>query len=53
MESLKKELDDDEQRELRQGRTPPHTVSASAFICNAIQIKEQQYVPHYNVYQTS
>ena len=45
MESLKQQLDNDEKRELLEGRTPPHTVSASAFICNAIQIEEQQYVP--------
>ena len=42
MESLKQQLDEDEQRELRQGRTPPHSVSASVFMSNAIQIEEQQ-----------
>jgi hypothetical protein len=45
MNSLKKQLDEDEKRELRQGRTPPHAVSASTFINSAIHIEEQQYVP--------
>ena len=45
MDSLKCQLDEDEERELQQGRTPPHTVPASAFIWNAIEIEVQQYVP--------
>lgn len=44
--SLKKQLDEDERRESHQGRSPPHTVTASGFIMNALQIEEQQYVPH-------
>lgn len=44
MESLKRQLDEDEKRELRQGRTPPHATSASTFIGSAIQIEREQYV---------
>lgn len=45
MESLKRQLNDDEDRELRRGHTPPHAVTPSTFIGNAIKIEEQQYVP--------
>lgn len=45
MDSLKLQLDEDEERELQSGRTPPHAIAASAFIWNAIEIEEQQYVP--------
>ena len=44
--SLKKQLDEDDRRESRQGRSPPHTMTASVFIMNALQIEEQQYVLH-------
>lgn len=44
-ESLKRQLDGDEKRELLQGRSPPHAISASTFICNAIQVEAEQYVP--------
>lgn len=47
MESLKQMLDRDEKRELGQGRTPPHAVSASTFIAGAIQIEQEQYVSPY------
>jgi hypothetical protein len=46
MESLRRQLDRDEDQEMCQGRFPPHAVSASAFIGNAIQIETQQYVPN-------
>ena len=46
MASLKRQLDQDEARELCQGRTPPHIVTAGTFIANAIQIEDRQYVPH-------
>ena len=45
MDSLRVQLDEDEAHELRRGHTPPHTVAASAFIWNAIEIEGQQYVP--------
>ena len=48
--SLKRRLDDDDARELRQGRAALHTVTASAFIETALQIEEQQYVAHYTAY---
>lgn len=44
MESLRRQLDSDEARESRQGRTPPHAVTASAFIGDALQIEQRQYV---------
>ena len=45
MESLKRRLDEDERRELRQGRTPsPHTVSANIFVCSALEVEREQYV---------
>jgi hypothetical protein len=43
MASLKRELDEAERRELRQGRSP-HPVTASTFIEKALQIEEEQYV---------
>jgi hypothetical protein len=43
MASLKRELDEAELRELRQGRSP-HPVTVSTFIENALQIEEEQYV---------
>lgn len=45
MEALKRRLDEAERLELSQGRTPPHTVSASTFISSAIQVEQEQYVP--------
>ena len=45
MESLRRQLDQDEARDLRQGRTPPHAVTASVFIWDALQLEQQQYVP--------
>lgn len=45
VDSLKRLLNEDDKRELRQGRSPPHAVSASAFITSAIQVEEEQYVP--------
>jgi hypothetical protein len=45
MKSLRRQLDQDEESESREGRTHPHTVTASTFIGSAIQIEEQQYVP--------
>lgn len=48
MESLKRQLDEDEQCELRRGHTPPHTVSANAFLGGAIQIEQEQYVRLHN-----
>lgn len=46
MESLKRQIDKDEEHDLRRGHIPPHAVTASTFIWNAIQIEEQQYVPY-------
>ena len=46
MASLKSQLDLAERRESLQGRSP-HTMTASAFVENALQIEEQQYVPHH------
>ena len=47
MESLRHQLDQDEARESREGRTPPHAVTASAFIGDALRIEQQQYALHY------
>jgi len=44
MESLRRQLDQDEARESQQGRTPPHAVTASAFVGEALQVEQQQYV---------
>ena len=49
MATLRRQFDKDEDRELRRGRTPPHTVTSSTFIWNAIQIEEQQYVPLHTI----
>ena len=46
MEALKRQLEVDEDCESRQGHTPPHAMTPSTFIGNAIQIEGQQYVPH-------
>ena len=53
METLKRQLEVDEDRQSRQGRTPPHAVTPSAFIGNAIQIEGQQYVPYMALMNTS
>ena len=45
MESLRRQLDQEEDRELRQGRHPPHAVTASVFVGNGLRIEQQQYVP--------
>ena len=45
METLKRQLEADEDCESRRGRTSPHAVTPSAFIGNAIRIEGQQYVP--------
>ncbi|KAF9792302.1 hypothetical protein BJ322DRAFT_1016123 [Thelephora terrestris] len=42
MTSLKKQLNEDDRWDSRQGRSPPHTVTASAFIMSALQIEERQ-----------
>ena len=42
MDSLRNQLDEEEARELRQGRTSPHAMTASTFIGNAIRVEEQQ-----------
>jgi hypothetical protein len=42
MDSLKKQLDNDEAYNVRLGYTPPHSVTAGNFIWNAIQIEEEQ-----------
>ena len=45
MESLRRQLDIEEAREFGQGRTPPHTVTPSTFMADALRLEEQQYVP--------
>jgi len=45
MESLRRQLDKEDARELSQGRTPPHTVTASIFLGDALRLEGQQYVP--------
>lgn len=47
IKSLRHQLDKDDARKLREGHVPPHTVTSGVFIGNAIQIEEQQYVPHH------
>ena len=42
MESLRRQLDQDENRDASLGRSPPHTVTASQFIWDALRIEEQQ-----------
>ena len=49
MATLRRQFDKDEDRKLRRGCTPPHTVTSSTFIWNAIQIEEQQYVPLHTI----
>jgi len=46
MESLRRQLDQDEARQSRQGHPSPHAVTASAFLGDALQIEQRQYVPH-------
>jgi len=45
MESLRCQLNQDEERDALRGHPSLHAVTASHFIWNAIQIEEQQYVP--------
>ena len=47
MRSLRGQLDEAECCKSSQGHSSPHTVTASTFIENALQIEEQQYAPHY------
>jgi len=42
IKSLRHQLDKDDVRKIREGHIPPHTVTPSVFIGNAIQIEEQQ-----------
>lgn len=51
--SLRRELDNKDACELRQGRTPPHTTTANVFIGNGLRIEEQQYVSHIGSQSTS
>jgi hypothetical protein len=53
MASLKRQLDEDDRRELRDGRTPPHTISANTFIDSAIQIEREQYVLYTTLIKTT
>ena len=51
MDSLRRQLDQDESRDVSRGCTPPHTMTASHFIWDALQIEEQQYVPLEDCYE--
>lgn len=44
VESLRRQLDNDNESDSHRGHTPPHTMTPGTLIWTAIQIEEQQYV---------